>query len=268
MSGCGPNELERLLASSGRGQGGSPNAAGAKRDFVEAVLKREATEQDELLQAHRVVLARRDPMNCLEHLAALNKALLREVDRLAQSQAEWEAALIIGTRFLLRAKGQHFTPTDHVVQGARLGRARKALDQNLTWASGQRMILRDEAESIMERAAGAARARIMKMKRRLQNSRSKAEEAQLLVGGRTVPRLGGDPVFNDVKGSQLELVNNERLIKKMDDLVWKNFSEVCLFAAALSTACYPPRGCTPPPRGALLHCITTALPTLALDVGS
>ena len=94
---CGGTELDRLMGGVGARAGGTDGST-SRRDLTEAVLRREATEQDDLLRAQRAVLSRREPMNCLEVLASHDKALLAEMRRLAHVQAEYEAALIIGTR--------------------------------------------------------------------------------------------------------------------------------------------------------------------------
>ena len=234
---CGGTELDRLMGGVGARAGGTDGST-SRRDLTEAVLRREATEQDDLLRAQRAVLSRREPMNCLEVLASHDKALLAEMRRLAHVQAEYEAALIIGTRMRYR---RWPTPTEMVTQGAAMGRSRLRLRRELIWATGQRNLLANEAEAILARAAGNLQARIFKLKQKLSRAHTKAEKEELLVGGRSVPRLHDNPVFSDVRDNQLELITLERRLKNMDDLVVNTFEprkgDEALIGGGLNTSC-------------------------------
>ena len=217
--------LESLMASTGRSQQAvaAVEATDQRRDFVEAVLKREARQQDELLRVQRVVLARREPKACLELLASHNRALLSETQRLIEAQQEWEAALIVGNRWRRRRRA---TATEWIIQGAKMGRQRTRLQLQLSWVDKQRGLLRDEAHAVLERGTAAANARILRLKKKLWNTRAKADAEEVLVGGKVVPRLANHPVFHEVKNSQLELVTLERQVTVMERIVFKNFEDI------------------------------------------
>ena len=105
-----------------------------------------------------------------------------------------------------------------------MGRARQILEQRLVWLEDQRDKLKIEAEAILESATSAANSRIYKLRKKLLTSRQKADEQELLVGGRTVPRLGTHAVFAGVRGSQVELIDLEKSVKRMEDIVVRTFS--------------------------------------------
>lgn len=184
------------------------------------MLKREASQQDDLNRAQRAVLARTEPKACLDRLAADGKALLDEIRRLLEAQAEWEAGFVIIRR--LRSR-RWPTATERVIQGATMGRARKRLQRALEWTRNQHSQLKAEADTVLARCTAIANARIFKLKRRLFSNRIKADEVGLLVGGRAVPQRGANPILSDVRDKQLEVIRLEKWVRELSLTVYQHF---------------------------------------------
>jgi hypothetical protein len=216
-------ELDRLLkctgASSANGAGG-----GARRNVIEAVLKREAMEHDELIREQRLLLSRREPMASIRELVALKKALVAERQRVEEGHAIWAATIKLGSLFKLRRRP---TPTEMVLMMGRIGRQRTLLGRAVKWLDGEHAKLRLEAEVIHGVAARQWQESIGQLRRSLSRH---AERGGQLVGhrGKSAGASGTQSpsrhFFSEMHRCQNELLGIEKRKKGMEQLMHDHFS--------------------------------------------
>ena len=199
-----------------------PLLGSSTRDFIEALLVREAQEGEALADAERFVYGTRWPVEMLRRLAAANTRLIISARVTIDREREREASHIM--QFHFSALRSLATAQDS--EGGRYGTAgeaappnprpsamalraavvwsripfelkrvaaREALEASLSWLETQREALYVEARWVFQHAATEALRRMKRLRKRLQASEySKAHAGNKM---NSLPREANHPIF-------------------------------------------------------------------------
>ena len=188
------------------------------RDVLEQALRREATQSDALVRAHRCVLARKDPIPCLRELVRLDERLLAEVRRHARSATHREAALVI----TVGLRGGRPAAAAVRIQSALL-KARCATLRHLRFVEAEREALLNEALITLEAHAVPALRRIRELRRRIAASRVKAEAAEMMVAGHARVKHAHEGLARELRQEQGALLALERSLRSLSEVGLRTF---------------------------------------------
>ena len=119
-------EIERMLAAFGGSSAPTMDSVQSEvRSFVEAVLSREAQEEESLAEAERYVFSTRLPIDMLRKLARSNTKLLISARATIDAEREREAASLIQFHFAALRKRLALSRHEEEAAAAAGGRGRR-----------------------------------------------------------------------------------------------------------------------------------------------
>ena len=238
-------EMEAMMSAYSKGTAptmsaiaGTTSRAGGHdpRQFGEALLAREAQQEDELEAAQRLVYSKRWPLELLRQLAQVNVRLIAGALGAIDKQREWEASAIIQYRskaLMARLKkGRAEVGKTSYKSRARWNRVasvvsrlpmeqkktqmRERLKHSLDWCKAERSRLQQEARDVYCGAAAQLLRRVRGLKRRMSTS----EYAVAVMAGpqqaRELPREKKHPIYMTVRADQEEVLDAERRVRGTD----------------------------------------------------
>ena len=203
------------VAAAARAAAADPRILGER---ITEVLIEEALAGDEEILARRRVLARRDPIACLLQLQRLNRKLLAETERRLRDHAMLCAVLRIQTAF--RGK----TASSAIRCAQTIGRDRIRVRDAMKWLKQQRMLLRNEARTLVKEAEPRLARKVLDLRRRLVSSEYRSRKDEYAGGG--LPADLSDPVYATVREAQRELLNVEAAIRRLNQVMTDDFDRI------------------------------------------
>ena len=205
------------------------------RQFGEALLVREARQEDELEAAQRLIYGKRCPLELLRQLALVNVRLLAGALGAIDNQREWEASMVIQyrskalmarlkkgraevgqTSYKARARwNQVSTVVSRLPMEQKKKRLRERLKHALDWCKAERSRLQQEAREVYRGAAAKLLRRVRGLKRRLSTSEYTVAVQAGPRQARELPRERKHPIYATVRADQEEVLDAERRLEHM-----------------------------------------------------
>ena len=176
------------------------------------MLTCEAQFQDELERRRRVVLARHDPIACLKMLEGTSKLLADDFYRAIARHRRVEAAILVQAIWRTRGSpGGHGTFFLPMLRR----RFRQRLADALDWLLKARDTVHQEAVTVFERAATPLAARISALRK----SMDRSDYQTMKQNNGRMPKDPTHPAYRMIKKAFLELVEKERTLSHLEELM-------------------------------------------------